>query len=899
MGYIPPHHAPDLTATWLRFPVHTITPSGSCSCEKPTCWERTASGKPNGSPGKHPRTKNGLKDASAEPSVISAWDARWPGTNWAARTGPESKFWVLDVDGADGLATLGALEAEHGPLPATLTATTGSGGRHYLFRWPATARVPNSCRKLGPGLDVRGDGGYIVIAPANHWSGGVYAWDNDLPLADAPAWLLDVVCGAKPAPTPDTQQRPSAAPSGVGHAIRYAAAAFDGEVSAVRSAREGVRNITLNNAALALGSLVGAGFLTESLVRSALTAAASDAGLSVPEIEATLNSGLRAGIAQPRQIPEPTQRPSRQESWENQPPRDDCDYDHETGEIHEIIPEPSAEPGSRPAASALQRHADLAPIPLGYDHGVYYYLSQETGQVEDIAAEKHTEAMLCHLASAAQYWERTRFMGEKGVYWKQAADSLRSACKSFGIYDPDRLRGRGCWFDAGRAVLHLGHELIVDGVRSPLLLPDSDQVYERGRKMAVPDGEPLKNHAAKRLADLCAMITFETSDMAVLFAGWLVIAPVCAALRQRPHLWLSGSAGSGKTWIIDNIVGPLLSHIALRVGSKTTEAGIRGELGSDGRPILFDEAETQSERDRDRMQFILDLARQAYSEDGSAIIKGTATGGSKRYSIRSSFFFSSINLGLTQAADESRTISIKLPTVADLSEEGKFARAERFRKLSAEVAAVVTREYAGCLLSRTMGMLRTIRDNAETYAQAVAEVYGSRRQGDTIGAALAGYAALHHTRIVGIDEARAFIQDRSWVADAVARTETVPDHEKALNHLLEQMVKVPKSGATIDMPIINVIACSLGLADNEIYDPGKEQSRAILLQSGIKTDAVFLWLAKPHASIDRLFEKSPWGTSWPSTLLQTPGAQSPGKTMRFGHATKKGIGIPISLVLKG
>lgn len=885
-------------ANWLRFPVHTITPQGECSCGKSACWERTASGKPNGSPGKHPRTKNGLKDASADPAVIAEWSSRWPQTNWAARTGPESAFWVLDVDGADGLATLAALEIEHGPLPETLTATTGSGGRHYVFAWPER-RVPNSCRKLGPGLDVRGDGGYIVIAPADHWSGGVYAWDNNLPLASAPDWLLDIVCGdRRPAEPLRRTDATLSAPVGDGQSLRYAAAAFDREVAAVRQAREGTRNQTLNNAALSLGTFVGAGLLAESLIRSALTAAAFDAGLAVPEIEATLNSGIRAGIANPRVVPDHASRPTRPEQWESAP-----EYDPDTGEVYGSAPEHDAPPSADASAPAAptERGSNLAPVPLGYDHGVYYYLSQETGQIEEITAERHNEAMLSHLASAAHYWERSRFAGEKGVNWKTAADALRSACKQVGIYDPDRLRGRGCWFDDGRAVLHLGHELIVNGSRTPLRSLDTRYVYERGRTMAIPDGEPLKNHEAKQLADLCQMIQFNSPDMSILFAGWLVIAPVCAALKQRPHLWLSGGAGSGKTWIIDNIVGPLLSHIACRVGSKTTEAGIRGELKSDGRPILFDEAETQSDRDRDRMQFILDLARQAYSEDGSAIIKGTATGGSKRYSIRSSFFFSSINLALTQAADESRTISLTLPTVGDLTEEGKFARSQRFSALKSAVIATITKDYAGRLLARTMGMLGTLRDNAEVYAQAVAEVYGSRRQGDTLGAALAGYTALHHTRAVSLEEARKFVQDRGWVGDAVARTETMPDHEKALDHLLEQPIKIQKPGGTVEIPFLNLIACSVKSSSckDDAFNPGDEVSRSVLMNHGVKVSGGMLWLARSHAALNKLFEKSPWGSSWHNTLLQTPGSEAPGRTMRFGHFTKKGIGIPVNLVLKG
>jgi putative DNA primase/helicase len=105
---------------------------------------------------------------------------------------------VLDIDAkSNGGQALAALEAEHGPLPATATALTGGGGRHLLFTHPGV-EVRNSASRLGPGLDVRGDGGYIVAPPSRHASGLCYAWQrgnaaSDLALAELPDWLLALV----------------------------------------------------------------------------------------------------------------------------------------------------------------------------------------------------------------------------------------------------------------------------------------------------------------------------------------------------------------------------------------------------------------------------------------------------------------------------------------------------------------------------------------------------------------------------------------------------------------------------------------------------------------------------------------------------------------------------------
>lgn len=170
---------------WAVFPVHGVV-EGRCTCGAATC----------SNPGKHPVPSNGLKAATRDPRQITLLFR--PGHNVAVATGEVSGFWALDIDGAAGDASLATLEAEHGPLPATLVHFTGKG-RHLFFRWKGP--VKNSVRQLGDGLDVRGDGGYIVAAPSVHASGAQYRFaDETTPIADAPAWLEALVAKKPPAP---------------------------------------------------------------------------------------------------------------------------------------------------------------------------------------------------------------------------------------------------------------------------------------------------------------------------------------------------------------------------------------------------------------------------------------------------------------------------------------------------------------------------------------------------------------------------------------------------------------------------------------------------------------------------------------------------------------------------
>lgn len=166
---------------WRLFPVHGASIEDGCTCGDKMC--RNA--------GKHPANKNGFKGASSEDFVVRNWFEAGD-RNIGLATGKASGVFALDVDGPEGERTLKALQEEHGRLPATLVSSTGRG-EHHFFNVPVE-RIPNSTSKLGKGLDVRGDGGYVILPPSHHRSGASYRWrDSRAEIADAPQWLIDLV----------------------------------------------------------------------------------------------------------------------------------------------------------------------------------------------------------------------------------------------------------------------------------------------------------------------------------------------------------------------------------------------------------------------------------------------------------------------------------------------------------------------------------------------------------------------------------------------------------------------------------------------------------------------------------------------------------------------------------
>lgn len=150
---------------------------------------------------KRPALTRWTEQASTDAVTIKEW---WDGHDdygVGIATGPGSGLWVLDVDDFDSLRDL---EQRYEVLPDTRMSITGSGGYHFLFRWPDDGRdIRNDAgRRLGPGLDIRGEGGQIVAPPSVHPNGTAYEWDVGMgdDIADAPEWLLDLVCAEPPEP---------------------------------------------------------------------------------------------------------------------------------------------------------------------------------------------------------------------------------------------------------------------------------------------------------------------------------------------------------------------------------------------------------------------------------------------------------------------------------------------------------------------------------------------------------------------------------------------------------------------------------------------------------------------------------------------------------------------------
>lgn len=247
------------------------------------------------------KSSNGFHSASIDADVARSRWTKHPRANIGVATGARSGVWILDVDRQHGGdKALAELSAAHGHLPLTVRVNTPGGGFHLWWRWPAAGpEIRNSAGRIGPGLDVRGEGGYVVVPPSRLSNGRRYSWTRGpVEILDAPDWLLELARPVAPAPMPSERKNVSA--SRHLDLDNYVATAVADELRQLARAGEGSRNDTLNRAAFAIAGFVKGGYLPHDWALAKLEEIAIDIGLPATEARRTIASAFLA--AEPRRI---------------------------------------------------------------------------------------------------------------------------------------------------------------------------------------------------------------------------------------------------------------------------------------------------------------------------------------------------------------------------------------------------------------------------------------------------------------------------------------------------------------------------------------------------------------------------------------------------------------------
>lgn len=545
----------------------------------------------------------------------------------------------------------------------------------------------------------------------------------------------------------------------------------------------------------------------------------------------------------------------------------------------------------KPAKSRQEDRIEGLPFRLlGVDGDSFFYMPDRGQQVVNLTASGHTKNNLMRLA-VLNAWEAEYGDGADmtGKGWDSAVNALIQQSQSLPKFDPQRIRGRGCWIDGDDVVFHAGNELVLNGKATPIPQFNSAvrAIYEGALEIPVDSGKGADNLAASRLIELCEMLSWERPLYGKLLAGWLAIAPICGALVWRPHLWLTGPSGSGKSWSVANIISPIVGDSAIHVQGATTEAGLRQKIGSDALPVVFDEAESEDKRGQQRLEGVLELARQASSESKARITKGSASGGSIDYMVRSCFLFASIGVAAVKKADVSRV------TVLQLRKNNGPGAQEHFEILKSLWLDTVQRKgFAEQIRARSLANAKTLRSNAETFSSVAVAFTGDKRSADQLGTLLAGAFSLTSTRTATEEFARQWMAKQDWTGFKAEEIDN--DENQCLSHLFAASIRYEIEGRGVTRSISEAVQMLDGPAISDDAMRAKGETREALKRHGILIKDGRASIANRHPSLERIFAETPWaGAKWRQQLERVPGHEKH-EVMNFGlNIRQRAVSVPI------
>lgn len=431
---------------------------------------------------------------------------------------------------------------------------------------------------------------------------------------------------------------------------------------------------------------------------------------------------------------------------------------------------------------------------LGGLDDTFYFIPKGYGHVISYTARQLTPLALFVLADEEwyqDYFGRETKSGNIIVDYRSASAGIIAKSKRIGTYEPGRLRGRGFWDTEGRPVGHFGDRLLPpDGKQyvRPETYGDGIKIYPQLPRLEGPARRVLPLGTSQWVLRLFEDLLWEHPISGTLAAGWVALAPLCGFLRWRPHIWVTGPAGCGKTTILFDIMRPLLGGMGFYTqGITTTEAGIRQRLKHDALPVLVDEAGRDDPVTQKRIGAIIRLMRASASA-GAESFKGTQDGKGMSFQTRSMFCLGSVGGALKKDAQHEQRITVlhlRHPTTLGTKEQQDVSWLPIERNIQR-----ITPQVGQMLLALSMKWARSgkLKELLAVSKTAATIVMDNRRHGDQYGTLMAGAFMLRSDEVPPKDEVVAYMKEHdlnSYVE------EYEPESREILDILCQALETVP------------------------------------------------------------------------------------------------------------
>lgn len=340
--------------------------------------------------------------------------------------------------------------------------------------------------------------------------------------------------------------------------------------------------------------------------------------------------------------------------------------------------------------------------PLGMRGDKFFYTSSMNKQVIALSSSSHRDHNFRGIITDEYWIKHFPKMDEeeniKGVQWDNVENFLKKSCMDLGIFDPSIIRGKGVWIDDNRIVVNTGEYKWVDGERVSEV-SDTKYFYQATDRFNYDPTDIIKEEERVKIIQFFKNLRYKNKNDYIYLVSWIVQAQIFATLDWRPHIWLSGERGSGKSTIL-KWVNELIFNSTLEEDSSS--AGIRQYIENNAMPVIYDETEP----DNDRLKSVIAMARQSSSNNESNTRRGTVGGAALSYNTQTCFLMGSIQKsGMTQA-DVSRFYIIDM-----LSTKGQ--NQEDYKELLNFVDHIKKTKLVNRLFSYVVSDAKNILDNIQ------------------------------------------------------------------------------------------------------------------------------------------------------------------------------------------
>jgi hypothetical protein len=531
--------------------------------------------------------------------------------------------------------------------------------------------------------------------------------------------------------------------------------------------------------------------------------------------------------------------------------------------------------------------------PLGFDKSedgvqAFYFHVAGCQMPIRLTVSKMTAHNLMMLAPLS-YWKVKYPKPEKSrsVFDVESAiEDLISISNEVGFYSGRNIRGRGAWIDEDRTVIHFGDKLLIDWESGRLTDIESKYIYEIAQPLHIGYEKPLSTKESIKLIEIITRLNWENESDAFLLAGWIYIAPICGILKWRPHIWITGESGTGKSTVFRDIVRKMLGDCCLAVQGGSSEAGIREEIKYDSIPVVYEEAEENKQHlGKDMMSSVLDYIRASSADDTGTILKGTGSG-AKKFNPRAIFALCSIVPQMTSQADRRRITMLNLvKKAADLE----------WSETQEMIIRTLTPEYAERFQAMAVQNIPVFLQSLSVIKTELAIYLKDTAMSDQLSPLVAGAWHILNEDIITPEYAKSWFE-KMKLENKV--DEYLPDHLQAIRKILGYEVRLDFGATKTIAELINMakwgissVEQSNGLTDSDV--------RIRLGRYGIRYENDFIYISNTNPAIGEILKDTPWSKNHSDIFKRITGAEV-GKNVKYFSAsdTSRYVCIPYGEIIK-